>query len=143
MIIHLYNSVDMESFLNLNLQCWVKVRFKGFVFKSWDGWWHGFQHGIGLIGQAAPIAFNHKLKSVYIVSTFTIKDKVTCASDPIIDNFVEFCGWKTIHDGYESTRQDKVHKISRFVKNTGVDVNLRVCWISSGKNGYFPRLGKG
>lgn len=32
----------------------------GLVTISGDGWWHGFQHGIGLLGQAAPICFVKK-----------------------------------------------------------------------------------
>ena len=58
--------------------------------KARDYWWHGFQHGIGLIGHIAPYAYINKLSKVYIASSFTEKDrgKVTCASDPTIDNFV-------------------------------------------------------
>jgi len=70
--------------------------------KLHDGWWHGVKHGIGLIGHAAPYAWIHGLKSVYIASSFCAADgKVTCASDPSIDNYVKFCGAKVIHDGFE------------------------------------------
>lgn len=102
--------------------------------KAGDYWWHGFQHGIGLIGHIAPYAYKHKLNKVYIASSFTIKDKgkITCASDPTIDNFVKIASCKTVHDGYEYNRQDKVHNIVEFRRKTNKHFELRVCWESEG-----------
>jgi len=99
-----------------------------------DNWWHGFQHGIGLIGHMAPYAYKYQIKKVYIASSFTIaeKGKVTCASDPSIDNFVRFCGCRVVHDGYEYNRQGKIKRISNYVRDTGQKVQLRVCWKSTG-----------
>lgn len=102
--------------------------------RSGENWWHGFQHGIGLIGHAAPYAYLHKLKIVYIASSFTIREKgiVTCASDPTIDNHVHMASCQTVHDGYEFTRQAKIHRICEYKKATGKRIPLRVCWESSG-----------
>lgn len=99
-----------------------------------DSWWHGFQHGIGLIGHAAPLVPLLNIDIVYIGSTFTIREvgKVTCASDPTIDNFVKFASCKVIHDGYEFTRQDKIRNIITFTAKQNEDIELRVCWKSSG-----------
>ncbi len=102
------------------------------VAKSGDSWWHGFQHGIGIISHAAPAMYMLGLKTVYIASSFTALDKVTCASDPTIDNYVKFCGCNVIHDGYEFTRQMKIHNIAQFVKRTEKHISLRVCWESTG-----------
>ncbi len=104
------------------------------VKNSGDGWWHGFQHGIGIIGHAAPIMYALGKKKVYIASSFTATDKgkVTCASDPSIDNYVRFSGMSVIHDGYELTRQDKIKLITQFSCETGIKVPLRVCWESKG-----------
>ena len=101
---------------------------------SGDGWWHGFQHGIGIISHAAPVMYALGKKTVYFASSFTAADtgKVTCASDPTIDNFVKFCGCNVVHDGYEFTRQMKVHNITQFAKRTGKKIPLRVCWESTG-----------
>mgnify|MGYP001851164205 CR=1 FL=1 len=97
-------------------------------------WWHDFQHGIGIISFAAPISFISKKMNVYIASSFTEKDKgtYTCASDPTIDNFVKFCDSNVIHDGYEYTRQDKVHNIVQYCKEYSKNIELRVCWESTG-----------
>lgn len=104
------------------------------VQQSGDGWWHGFQHGIGLISHAAPISYIKSKKCVYIASSYTIaeKGKVTCASDPTIDNYVKFCGTKVEHDGYEFNRQAKIHNIVNFSEKSGVKIPLRVCWESQG-----------
>ena len=104
------------------------------VLKSGDGWWHGFQHGLGMIAHAAPVMYTLKKKTIYFASSFTIADKgkVTCASDPTIDNFIHFCGVDVIHDGYEYDRQDKVHNITQYSKKSGRKIPLRVCWESTG-----------
>ncbi len=99
-----------------------------------DGWWHGFQHGIGIISHAAPAMYLLNKKTVYFASSFTLADKgkVTCASDPTIDNFIKFCGANVVHDGYEYTRQMKVHNITQFSRHNNQKVSLRVCWESKG-----------
>lgn len=99
-----------------------------------DGWWHGFQHGIALLGHAAPLVFAKGYGKIYIASSFTAEQKggYTCASDPTIDNFVKFSGCGIVHDGYEFTRQDKVHNIVRFSETGGTRIAPRVCWVSAG-----------
>ncbi len=97
-----------------------------------DGWWHGFQHGIGIISHAAPYAYLHKLKTIYIASTHSKEFTVTCASDPTIDNHVHIGKCATVHDGYEFSRQDKIRRICEYKRATGTPIQLRVCWISSG-----------
>lgn len=99
------------------------------VRKSGDSWWHGFQHGASIISHAAPIAYIDGIKRTYIASSFPEKMKgcYTCASDPTIDNYIEYCGCRTIHDGYELDRQEKVRfLVSR--KRKGNPIKLRVCW---------------
>lgn len=100
--------------------------------KANDYWWHGFQHGIGLIGHIAPYAYKHRISTIYIGSTFTEKEKgtVTCASDPTIDNFVKISSCKTIHDGYEFNRQEKIHNIVEYKIKNNKKFELRVCWKS-------------
>ena len=97
-------------------------------------WWHDFQHGIALLGLVAPYTQTCSLKHVYIASSFT-KEQIgqyTCASDPTIYNFVAFGNTKTIHDGYEFNRQQKIQNICEYVRANRQKINLRVCWQSSG-----------
>lgn len=124
---HLTAASSFRTFLNEGVLC-KKVSSSG------DNWWHGFQHGLGILGHTAPIAWSLGKRTVYIASSFTAEDKgkVTCASDPTIDNYVRFCGVSVVHDGYEFRRQDKVKNIVRFARNSGIPVKLRVCWESAG-----------
>jgi len=99
-----------------------------------DEWWHSFQHGIGLLSQAAPIAYTLKLKNIYIASSYVPEDKgkYTCASDPTIDNHVHFASCDCIHDGYEFSRQDKIRNICNFLEeNKNKKIKIRVCWEST------------
>ncbi len=104
------------------------------VKASGDGWWHAFQHGISIISHASPIAYLYGLQRVYIASSFpsSMKGNYVCASDPVIDNYVYFCGCRTIHDGYELNRQDKVHYLVSKVEESAIPIELRVCWESTG-----------
>lgn len=104
------------------------------VIQSKDSWWHGFQHGIAVIAHAAPLAYLNGFQHVYIASSFpaSMKGQYTCASDPMMDNHVHFCGCGTVHDGYELDRQQKVAYILRRQAEVGKPVNLRVCWESRG-----------
>jgi len=103
------------------------------VLTSGNGWWHGFQHGIALIGHTAPYMYTGNLKTLYIASSFNAEDKnVTGASYPTIDNFVRFCGSNTVHDAFDRNRQKKVGEICSFAAGTGTKINLRVCWESVG-----------
>ena len=98
-----------------------------------DGWWHGVKHGIGLIGHAAPFVWLHRIKTLYIASTYCPEDgKVTCASYPTIDNYVSFCGCHTVHDGFELDRQKKIGYVADYHKKTGQKISLHVCWESTG-----------
>ncbi len=100
-----------------------------------ENWWHGFQHGIGLIGHAAPLCYIHKITKVYIPSTFTKDDVgVTCASDPTIDNYVRFGSTKVYHDGYEFSRQDKIQRICDYNQKTNNKLKLRVCYMTDKGN---------
>lgn len=91
-------------------------------------WWHDLQHGIGIIGHAAPIAFLNKVKTVYIASSYTETQKpYVCASDPTIDSFVRFGSTQVIHDAYELSRQDKISLICNKLKQNNIELNIQVC----------------
>ena len=102
------------------------------VTASGDGWWHGFQHGIALLGHSAPVAYLQHWKTLYIASSFTPDNKAVCASDPTIDNKLHLVSTRVWHDQYEYHRQQKVTHIVEHCCATGHTVPLRVCWITSG-----------
>lgn len=135
-------SLGLEyGYVKANFREFIAVdRLSVLVKESGDEWWHGFQHGIGLIGLVAPIAYLKKLYCVYIASSYAVNN-VTCASHPTIDNYVAFAGCNTIHDQYMYTRQQKVGDICAYARRVGQYPLLRVCWESSGgKNcGYCEK----
>lgn len=102
--------------------------------KSKNGWWYGFQHGIGLLGHAAPIAYVYGLQKIYIAASYSkhMKGNYVCASDPTIDNHVSYGRARVIHDGYDYSRQEKVRGLCGFSKANSLKIPLRVCWKSKG-----------
>lgn len=124
------------SFIKTNFRTFInEIALSNQVWKIGNReWWHDFQHGIGILGHIAPIAYLRKMKIVYIASSSTPASKnFVCASDPTIDNHLRYADCKVIHDGYEFNRQDKVHNICEFAKNNKkTSIPLRVCWESSG-----------
>ena len=107
-------------------------RLGGLVAASGDGWWHGFQHGLGILAHMAPAACVLQAGTVYIASSFTAGDVYTCASDPTIDNHVRFCGCRVVHDGYEMNRQDKIRRIVEYSTQHDLTLPLHVCWEKRG-----------
>lgn len=139
----LNHTTETAKLYNVNSK-WIKSSFRliinegrlsNYIYsKANDGWWHGFQHGIALIGHVAPIVYTNNISKVYIASSFTIREKgkVTCASDPSIDNNVRFCGCTVKHDGYDAARQDKIEFICNYSRENKINIPLRVCWQSTG-----------
>lgn len=97
---------------------------------SRDDYFHGFQHGIAIISQAAPVAYSLGIQLVYIASSHTAKDIVTCASHPSIDNHVRFAHCSVSHDQFDMTRQDKIAYVCNYVRETKNPIILRVCFMS-------------
>lgn len=104
------------------------------IAKTGDGWWHGFQHGIGIVSHAAPIAWLYNSPKCYFSSSFSSKDPIElpCASHPNIDGKVRFSCTQIIHDGFEQSRQDKIDTIVLFKNMTNNDIKLHVCWQTTG-----------
>ena len=108
-----------------------------FLEPSGDRWWHGFQHGIGIISHGAAVAYKYNLSTIYIASSFSKdqKNTYTCASDPTIDNHIRFGFTKIVHDGYELNRQNKIHYLCQQGNNTHHFAKVHVCFQQAeGKN---------
>jgi len=98
-----------------------------------DNWWHGFQHGIGLLGLAAPLAWARETNTIAIASSFSYKDPwfTCCASDPSIDTALRFFDCSCHHFDYTITRQEKVAFICEESDHLRKEIPLRVCWHST------------
>lgn len=94
-------------------------------------WWHGIQHGIGIIGQAAPLVFLNGYDTIYLSSTYSLQDgPMKCASYPTIDPYVRYCGARVVHYDFFYSRQQKINFICSTSAKKGIPVELRVCWES-------------
>lgn len=130
-----WNNVENEvvNFAeNMNLKnVFIKSSFREFInegiltkkyskcMKDDDNWWHGAQHGIGLIGHIAPYAYIHKLNTLYIPASLSPENQnYSCASHPTIDNEFKFAGCDVVHEGFNNMRQDKVKIISEYINET-------------------------
>lgn len=99
-----------------------------FKRKLGDSWWHGLHHGLAIISAAIPMAYLLKVKCLYIASSNSPLYKVTCASDPTVDNKIKFASGKVFHDAYELTRQDKVKVVVDYSLKSNEKLNIRVCF---------------
>lgn len=112
------NNIELDKYLSTHLD---------------DDWWHAFQHGLGIIGLNAVLAYKEKLQIIYIASSHSYKEKnVQCASDPRIDNKIKFLNCSVIHDQYNYTRQDKINLIVNKSREYNEKPFLRVCWKTNG-----------
>lgn len=93
-----------------------------------DSWWHGFNHSMAFISIAIPIAFKHKIKTIYIASSVPMGEFCTCASHVTTDSEFKYATIGTcIHDGSELVRQGKVRTVVEYQKTTGKPYPIRVC----------------
>lgn len=94
-----------------------------------DNYWHGLKHSISLIGHVAPLAYIHGISKLYIASTYCdLYPPMKCASNPEVDSSVRFSGCSVLHDGYEYSRQDKIHNYLLFCEKEKKRFSLHVCW---------------
>jgi len=117
---------------------WIKSNFREFISEINlndlshrlinDGWWHGMQHGIGIISLASPISYSRNIAMQYISSSFSSQDSNHAASDPKIDNEFSVYKTQTFHYQYNMTRQEKIHMISKYVKKYDCNLHIHVCW---------------
>lgn len=98
-----------------------------------ETWWQGMQHSIGLLSLLAPYNYINKTNTNYIASSFIMDDyqkNMRSLSYPFVDEKFVLGGTKTIHDGFELNRQQKINYITKQIN----DINLNVC--------YHPKEGK-
>ena len=124
-------------FIKTNIRNYINEGKLDFLIHKIDfeGWWHGFQHGIALLGQLAPLVYINGYKTIIIGSSFTKEYDPVCASNPRTDICFSVCGCKTVHDGFGLNRCEKVKLINDWVILNNESLKLHVCWQShTGQN---------
>lgn len=126
---------EIESTFKAFLRDW-KLN-PAFASKVRDNWWHGFQHGLALLGLAAPLAWLRRSKRIFISSSFSFKDAryARAASHPSLDETLRFFGCRISHYDYTVSRSEKVAFICRQQQMLQTQIPLRVCWeVRDGRN---------
>ncbi|GIO10643.1 hypothetical protein J19TS2_01980 [Cohnella xylanilytica] len=119
----LFVKSSLRTFLNEEL---IAFNFGRFT----HGWWPGVQHGIGMVGLCAPLAYSLGIGRLYVPSALPPKlaKAIPDGSNTLINNRLRWSGTKVQLEGEELTRQDKVALIADYVHATGQKLNVRVCW---------------
>jgi hypothetical protein len=100
-------------------------------------WWMNLSHGVVLSGHCAPLSVVEEVGSVILASSFTRDFNFPWGSHPSLDNKICWGSTKVVHDGFETTRQEKImYIINEYIKETGKFPPLKVCsrYKLTGKN---------
>lgn len=97
------------------------------------GWWSHIQHGMGLTGLVAPLAYKYNYNKLLIASSYTSDIKIDWGSAPEIDNEIAWGGLNVYHHGYDYKRVDKILGIANEVEKLDTSINLRVCFSTDNK----------
>lgn len=127
-------SVNDEVILNNNLKHFITMNCRDFYTYKVDelivhgSWWGKVQHGLALTCAVAPLAYVSSYKLIYIAATHSSDFKMFWGSMPEIDNNIEWCSTRIVHDGYHMRRIDKVQSIVSNTEFLGKKISLRVCY---------------
>lgn len=122
---NIFVSSNFRFYLNENA---LTTKYRSLLPTSW---WYDVQHGAALLGHVAPLAYLNKYSVHYIPATNSPKDKnEVIASNPLLDECMNFCGCKVIHDGFKYDRISKIKEIVQYRKSHKLKkLDLRVCCV--------------
>lgn len=95
-------------------------------------WWGDVAAGLFLLGMCAPITAVREIGSLLIASSYTKCFTKGFGFNPSVDNIVTWADVTVCHDGYELSRQQKLHYLCRS-ENVPYLARLRVCWDSASR----------
>lgn len=121
----LFIRTGMRTFLNEER---IAYRFGRFT----HGWWPGIQHGIGMVGLCAPLAYALGIGRLYVPSALPprLARAVPDGSNTLINNRIRWSGSQVRLEGEELGRQDKVALIADYLRGRSADLTVRVCWVN-------------
>jgi hypothetical protein len=95
-------------------------------------WWGDVTAGLFMLGMCAPLTVTRDIGTVIIASSYTQDFKKGLGFHPSIDNSISWADVTVRHDGYDLSRQQKLHYLCRNETMHNLS-NLRVCWDSAGR----------
>lgn len=102
---------------------------KRFCSKLGTSYWYGFLHSMAFLSISVPISHSLGITNIMIASSFT-KDKTDTHCGSLITTDSEFkyaTNGRTLHDGYELNRQQKISLIVDYQRRTKTPYNLQAC----------------
>ena len=95
-----------------------------------DNWWLNIHSGLGIVGLCAPLTYAKVIEKLYIASDYPANFYPYGSSHPSIDN--KICWAQTVvnSDGYDLTRQDKLHFLADYIRKENLSLYIRTCWES-------------
>lgn len=93
-------------------------------------WWGNVQHGLGLLGLCAPLAYKRGIESIYFASSDEHHFDIPWGSHPDIDNNVFFSGSRANSHGLTFRRQEKIRYVVEHCMATKQPMKIRSCWHS-------------
>lgn len=101
-------------------------------------WWLNVQHGVAILGIAAPLSGIRHWRHLYLAASLSsdlpLDDPhAKLGSRPEIDDSVRFASVQANHEGFEKTRQARLHNILMCAERLKTRFKLRVCYRSRGR----------
>lgn len=118
------------NFVETNLGTFLNHGMLDSHFRTYlDGHWYAsVGHGLGLLSICAPLAAAEDIGTVYVAATHHDgMDDDAWGSHPRIDGTVAWSGTRCVHDGYELSRQEKMHRIGEVLEDPSAELTLQTC----------------
>ena len=95
-------------------------------------WWGCVQFGMGLCGVAMPLIVSKGIPNLLIGSSYSVKFNAPNGSTPEIDNKLRVGAFRSTHDAFEWSRQDKISFVVTSQQDVVNKTELRVCHAKPG-----------
>lgn len=129
------------SFISSNMRTFYDAWTLDNLHAAIPDWWGYVQHGMGLVGLAAPLLLSYGSTRLYIASSHTSSFSEPWGSSPQLDESIRLGALSVVHDGYDAGRQAKIREILATTRARGIEVPpLRVCY--SNPDGGGANCGK-
>lgn len=97
-------------------------------------WWSHVQHGLALVGLAAPVAAHFRSRRVLVPATHAEGFAEPWGSDPRLEENASFGSVDVVHYGFALSRQGRLRAIVERAEEVG-PLPLRVCYSQPGGEG--------
>ena len=94
------------------------------------GWWPNVQADLGLVGLCAPLTYVRDINKLYLASGFPMNFYSHVSPRPCIHNKVRWSNTIVSEDGFEFTRQEKIHFLADYIRSENSNLYIRTCWES-------------